>query len=77
MLTHPGQGRPAAALVSWLEAGPGLSKIEHSEFQPIHSDRIARRITLKTVVAGRALLSFERPKGDDIESEPEIMDLND
>ena len=79
LVTHPGQGRPAVALVCWIEAGEGLTRDEHIAYQPPHVARRQRRAELKhDLNPGAALLlSFERHKfPHEVDSEPEIMDLN-
>jgi hypothetical protein len=77
IITHAGQGRPAAELVCWLEAAEGLSKIEHELYHASFQDRRSRRAQLKQEsAASKQLLMHERPRQDtEIDSEPEFLEV--
>ena len=76
---YPGQGRPAAALVSWIEAGSACaSRQEHQLLDSSWDTRKVRREQLKNESAtSRLLLDQERDKGDDLHSEPEHLSMLD
>ena len=61
--TKPFQGRTAAGLVAWLEAGPTMSLADHLTFVPDQPLRRRTRTRLKTADGlGVDLLTCERPQ---------------
>ena len=76
VLSNPGQGRPVGLLLAWLKLGElCASADEHKQAidRVTKETRISARNEFKNLEGAAALLSKEREKDADEDSEPEVI----
>eukprot|EP00959_Pyramimonas_sp_CCMP1952_P193987 4056348-Pyramimonas_sp.AAC.2 len=65
------KGRCVGELIAWLKVGPTLSREQHVSYNPDKIARVLARSEAKQSAHAQAILSCERPKSADSDSEPE------